>query len=43
MTLTTLAVGWLGYISLVMAPIFIIGNIVRYVGCLTLPSSHPKS
>jgi hypothetical protein len=43
MTLTTLAVGWLGTISLVLAPIFIIGNIIRYLGCLSLPSSHPKS
>jgi len=39
MTLTTLAVGWLGMISLVVAPIFIIANIVQYLGCLGLPSA----
>ena len=30
MTLTTLAVGWLGMISLIIAPIFIIMNIVSF-------------
>jgi hypothetical protein len=39
MTLITLAVGWLGTISLIMAPIFIISNIVQYILCLTLPSA----
>jgi hypothetical protein len=35
-TLTTLAVGWLGVISLVLAPIFVINNVVRYLSCLSL-------
>jgi hypothetical protein len=30
-TLTTLAVGWLGMISLVVAPIYVIMNIVEYL------------
>jgi len=41
MTMTTLAIGWLGYISIVLAPIFVVNNIFRYLGCLTMPSSHP--
>ncbi len=43
MTMTTLAVGWLGYISIILAPIFIINNICRYIGCLGMPSAHPNS
>jgi hypothetical protein len=39
MTLITLAVGWLGVISLVIAPIFIIMNIVQYISCLGMPSA----
>ena len=39
MTLITLAVGWLGVISLIIAPIFIILNIVQYVACLGMPSA----
>jgi hypothetical protein len=42
MTGTTIAVGWLGVISLVIAPIFVINNVVRYIGCLKLPSSYDK-
>lgn len=30
-TLTTLAVGWLGMISLVVAPIYVLMNIVEYI------------
>jgi len=30
-TLTTLAVGWLGMISLIVAPIYIVMNIVEYL------------
>lgn len=40
MTGITLAVGWLGTISLILAPIFVISNTVRYLSCLSLPSSH---
>jgi hypothetical protein len=42
MTGTTMAVGWLGTISLVLTPIFVINNIVRYLGCLSLPASHEE-
>ncbi len=34
---TTLAVGWLGRISLFVAPVFIVNNIVRYVAVLGMP------
>jgi hypothetical protein len=30
-TLTTLLIGWLGVISLIVAPIYIINNVARYV------------
>ena len=42
MTGTTLAVGWLGTISLVLAPVFVVSNTVRYIGCLGMPSSHER-
>jgi hypothetical protein len=38
---TTLAVGWLGTISLVIAPIFVIMNIVNYLGALGLDPVPP--
>jgi hypothetical protein len=34
MTGTTLAVGWLGTISLILAPVFIVGNVCVYVGAM---------
>lgn len=37
MTGTTLAVGWIGQISIFIAPIFIINNVVRYIGVLGMP------
>ncbi len=37
MTGTTLAVGWLGQISIVIAPIFIVNNVIRYVSVLGMP------
>jgi hypothetical protein len=40
MTGITVAVGWLGTISFILAPIFVVNNIVRYLSCLSLPSSH---
>ena len=43
MTMTTLGIGWLGTISIILAPIFVINNTVRYLGCLTMPSSHPNA
>jgi len=41
MTGTTLAIGWLGTISLVIAPIFVISNTVAYLAALGLPSVPP--
>jgi len=38
MTLITLAVGWLGMISLILAPIFIILNIVNFVPTIGMPT-----
>jgi hypothetical protein len=38
---TTLAVGWLGMISIVIAPIFIIMNIVHYLGAMGLDPVPP--
>jgi hypothetical protein len=38
---TTLAVGWLGTISIVIAPIFIIMNIVNYLGAMGLDPVPP--
>lgn len=43
MTLTTLTVGWLGYISIVVAPVFIIGNLIRYVGAIGLPKAYTEA
>src|ERR1041384_5910067 len=37
MTLINLTIGWLGYLSLVLAPIFSILNIVHYLAALGLP------
>ena len=40
-TLTTLALGWWGLISLIVTPFFILNNIFRYVLCLGMPAK-PK-
>jgi hypothetical protein len=37
--LTTLAVGWLGVISLLVTSIFVINNVVRCLSCLSLGSA----
>lgn len=39
-TLITLAIGWLGAISLIVAPLFIISNIYYYISSLNLPHSN---
>jgi hypothetical protein len=39
MTLITLFLGWWGMISLIVTPIFLINNIVRYIGCLGMPAA----
>ncbi len=38
MTGITTGIGWLGLHSLIIAPIFIINNLVRYVGALGMPA-----
>jgi hypothetical protein len=42
-TLITVAVGWLGVISLILAPIFAINNIVRYLACLPMRPVPPNA
>lgn len=37
MTGTTVAIGWLGYISLVIAPVFVLNNVFRYLFALPMP------
>lgn len=37
MTGTTIGIGWLGMISLVIAPIFVINNLYYYLGSLGMP------
>lgn len=39
MTLITLFLGWWGMISLIVTPIFLVNNIVRYLGCLGMPAA----
>src|SRR3954462_870809 len=38
MTGITLGIGWLGYISIIIAPIFIINNLYRYLAALGMPA-----
>jgi hypothetical protein len=40
-TAVNMTVGWLGVISLILAPIFMINNIVQYIGCLGMESPRP--
>jgi hypothetical protein len=40
MTAATLAVGWLSTISIVLAPIFVVGNIIGYLACRSLPAGR---
>jgi hypothetical protein len=42
MTGITLAVGWASTISLVLAPIFLVRNTVRYLSCRSLPASRSE-
>lgn len=37
MTLTTIGVGWLGMISIIIAPCFVINNVIRYLTTLGMP------
>ncbi|MCA9043818.1 MAG: hypothetical protein KDA69_05825 [Planctomycetaceae bacterium] len=43
MTLITLCIGWLGMISLVLAPFFVLNNLFRYLGCLSLEAVPPDA
>jgi hypothetical protein len=36
-TLINITLGWWGVVSLICTPIFIINNLVRYIGCLGMP------
>jgi hypothetical protein len=40
-TSTTVAIGWLGTISLVLAPCFVINNLARYLAALGMPPVPP--
>ena len=40
-TLTTATVGWFGMISMILTPIFIVNNLIRYCGALGLKSGDP--
>lgn len=40
MTLITLAVGWLGFISMIIAPFFILNNVIRWLGTLGLKEGN---
>jgi hypothetical protein len=42
-TLVNLTLGWWGVISLLMTPIFIVMNIVRYGSCLGMPPVPPRA
>jgi hypothetical protein len=39
-TLVNLTLGWWGLHSLIVTPIFLINNLVRYMLCLPMPSAH---
>lgn len=43
MTGTTLVLGWWGLISLIVTPFFLINNIARYLGSLSLPAVPPDA
>jgi hypothetical protein len=40
-TAVTVAVGWCGITSIVMAPCYVINNLIRYFGALPMPSVPP--
>ncbi len=42
-TLTNLTFGWWGMISLVLTPVFIVNNVVRYLCCLRMPTVPPDA
>jgi hypothetical protein len=41
-TLVNLTLGWWGIISFIITPFFIINNVVRYLGCLGMPSGEEE-
>jgi hypothetical protein len=42
LTMITLVAGWWGLISFIITPFFLLNNIIRYIGCLGMPSSHEE-
>jgi hypothetical protein len=38
MTMTTVCVGWLGVHSAIIAPFFVLNNLIRYLICLPMPA-----
>lgn len=40
-TLVTICVGWLGFISLIITPFFVLNNVGRYLFALSLPAPRP--
>jgi hypothetical protein len=43
MTLITILVGWLGIISLIIAPFLVLNNIIRYLAALGMPAAPPDA
>jgi hypothetical protein len=43
MTGITATVGWLGMISIIIAPFFVLNNLIRYVGALGMPAVPPDA
>jgi len=42
-TLTTAAIGWFGFVSLIVTPIFIVKNIIQFCGTLGMKISEPSA
>ena len=42
-TLVNLTLGWWGVISLIVTPVFVLNNLVRYIGCLGMPAPGPDA
>jgi hypothetical protein len=42
-TLTTLFLGWFGIISFFVTPVFIVSNVVQYLGARSLPEPGPSA
>jgi hypothetical protein len=42
-TLMSLFLGWWGVISCIVNPFFILNNVIRYIGCLSMPSAPAEN